>query len=289
MHSLSDFTTIILLVAAAISFYTAVSTEHGDLFEGLLIIAIVVINSVLAIVQEGNAEKALAALQDMNKQVTSVLRDGHVTEIDAEEVVVGDILVLENGSMIVADARLTQTSQLRVEESALTGESEPVEKNADFMTTEDESLGDQLNMVFKGCTVVNGRARAIVTATGMQTEMGKVASLLNDTKQTATPLQKRLNQLGKRISFVAIGAAAIVFLIGYLQEEPVLELFMTAVSLAVAAVPETLMVIVTLALAFGVQKMAKKHAIIRRLPAVETLGSASVICSLLFVRIRPGH
>lgn len=279
LHSLSDFTTIILLVAAAISFYTAVSTEHGDLFEGLLIIAIVVINSVLAIVQEGNAEKALAALQDMNKQVTSVLRDGHVTEIDAEEVVVGDILVLENGSMIVADARLTQTSQLRVEESALTGESEPVEKNADFMTTEDESLGDQLNMVFKGCTVVNGRARAIVTATGMQTEMGKVASLLNDTKQTATPLQKRLNQLGKRISFVAIGAAALVFLIGYLQEEPVLELFMTAVSLAVAAVPETLMVIVTLALAFGVQKMAKKHAIIRRLPAVETLGSASVICS----------
>jgi len=167
LHSLSDFTTIILLVAAAISFYTAVSTEHGDLFEGLLIIAIVFINSVLAIVQEGNAEKALAALQDMNKQVTSVLRDGHVIEIDAEEVVVGDVLVLENGAMIVADARLTQTSQLRVEESALTGESEPVEKDANFQTTVEESLGDQLNMVFKGCTVVNGRGRAIVTATGM--------------------------------------------------------------------------------------------------------------------------
>ncbi|MHC9000034.1 calcium-translocating P-type ATPase, PMCA-type [Enterococcus bulliens] len=279
LHSLSDFTTIILLVAAAISFYTAFSTEHGDLFEGLLIIAIVVINSVLAIVQEGNAEKALAALEDMNKQITSVLRDGQVIEIDAEEVVVGDILILENGSMIAADARLTQTSQLRVEESALTGESEPVMKDADFQTTEEESLGDQLNMVFKGCTVVNGRGRAIVTATGMQSEMGKVATLLNSTSQTITPLQRRLNQLGKRISLIALGAAAIVFLVGYLQGEPVLELFMTAVSLAVAAVPETLMVIVTLALAFGVQKMAKKHAIIRRLPAVETLGSASVICS----------
>ena len=159
LHSLSDFTTIILLVAAAISFYTAFSTEHGDLFEGLLIIAIVVINSVLAIVQEGNAEKALAALEDMNKQITSVLRDGQVIEIDAEEVVVGDILILENGSMIAADARLTQTSQLRVEESALTGESEPVMKDADFQTTEEESLGDQLNMVFKGCTVVNGRGQ----------------------------------------------------------------------------------------------------------------------------------
>ena len=278
-HSLADFTTIILLVAAAISFYTTLTTDHGDLFEGLLIIAIVIINSVLAIVQEGNAEKALAALQDMNRQVTTVLREGQISQIDAEEVVVGDILVLENGSMIVADARLTQTSQLRVEESALTGESEPVEKDAQFQATKEENLGDQLNMVFKGCTVVNGRARAIVTATGMQTEMGKVASLLNETKQAATPLQKRLNQLGKRISLVAIAAAAVVFLVGYSQNEPMLELFMTAVSLAVAAVPETLMVIVTLALAFGVQKMAKKHAIIRRLPAVETLGSASVICS----------
>lgn len=279
LHSLSDFTTIILLVAAAISFYTAIATEHGDYFEGILIIAIVIINAVLAIVQEGNAEKSLAALQNMNKQSSSVLRDGKVETIDAEDVVVGDILVLESGSMITADARLIQASQLRVEESALTGESEPIEKDSEYIGKQDAPIGDQLNMVFKGCTVSNGRGRAIVTATGMQTEMGKIAGLLNDDVTQQTPLQKRLNQLGKRISLIALGAAALVFIIGELQGEPILEMFMTAVSLAVAAVPETLMVIVTLTLAYGVQKMAKKHAIIRRLPAVETLGTANVICS----------
>lgn len=278
-HSLSDFTTIILLVAAAISFYTAIATEHGDYFEGILIIAIVIINAVLAIVQEGNAEKSLAALQNMNKQSSAVLRDGKVETIDAEAVVVGDILILESGAMITADARLIQTAQLRVEESALTGESEPIEKDSEYIIEKDAPLGDQLNMVFKGCTVANGRGRAVVTATGMQTEMGKIAGLLNDDVTQQTPLQKRLNQLGKRISLIALGAAAIVFIIGQLQGEPLLEMFMTAVSLAVAAVPETLMVIVTLTLAFGVQKMAKKHAIIRRLPAVETLGTANVICS----------
>ncbi|MBO0472371.1 calcium-translocating P-type ATPase, PMCA-type [Enterococcus sp. DIV0840] len=279
LHSLSDFTTIILLVAAAISFYTAIATDHGDYFEGILIIAIVIINAVLAIVQEGNAEKSLAALQDMNKQSSSVLRDGKVETIDAEDVVVGDILVLESGSMITADARLIQASQLRVEESALTGESEPIEKDSEYIGKSDAPIGDQINMVFKGCTVSNGRGRAIVTATGMQTEMGKIAGLLNDDVTQQTPLQKRLNQLGKRISLIALGAAALVFIIGELQGEPMLEMFMTAVSLAVAAVPETLMVIVTLTLAYGVQKMAKKHAIIRRLPAVETLGTANVICS----------
>lgn len=281
IHSLSDFTTIILLVAAAISFYTAIVTEHGEYFEGILIIAIVIINAVLAIVQEGNAEKSLAALQDMNKQSSAVLRDGKVIEVDAEELVVGDVLVLEAGSMITADARLIQASQMRVEESALTGESEPVEKDPTYVGGhDDDGLGDQINMIFKGCTVVNGRGRAVVTATGMNTEMGKIAGLLNNSDQQKTPLQKRLNQLGKRISLLALGgAAAIVFIIGELQGEPLLEMFMTAVSLAVAAVPETLTVIVTLTLAYGVQKMAKKHAIIRRLPAVETLGTANVICS----------
>lgn len=258
IHSLSDFTTIILLVAAAISFYTAIVTEHGEYFEGILIIAIVIINAVLAIVQEGNAEKSLAALQDMNKQSSAVLRDGKVIEVDAEELVVGDVLVLEAGSMITADARLIQASQMRVEESALTGESEPVEKDPTYVGHDDDGLGDQINMIFKGCTVVNGRGRAVVTATGMNTEMGKIAGLLNNSDQQKTPLQKRLNQLGKRISLLALGAAAIVFIIGELQGEPLLEMFI---------------------LAYGVQKMAKKHAIIRRLPAVETLGTANVICS----------
>ncbi|MEX1437939.1 cation-translocating P-type ATPase [Enterococcus sp. C53] len=279
LRSLSDFTTIILLVAAVISFYTAFATEHGDLFEGLLIIAIVIINSVLAIVQEGNAEKALESLQDMNKQTATVIRDGKVEKVDAEHLVVGDVLVLESGSAIAADARLVETSQLRVEESALTGESEAVEKDADYVSQEDDPLGDQINMVFKGCTVAAGRGKAIVTAIGMKTEMGKIAGLLNDNTAQKTPLQIRLNQLGKRISFIALAAAALVFIIGELQGEPLLEMFMTSISLAVAAVPETLTVIVTLTLAYGVQKMAKKHAIIRQLPAVETLGTANVICS----------
>ncbi|MDV7829669.1 cation-translocating P-type ATPase [Enterococcus faecium] len=278
-RSLSDFTTIILLVAAVISFYTAFATEHGDLFEGLLIIAIVVINSVLAIVQEGNAEKALESLQDMNKQTATVIRDGKVTTFESEQLVVGDILVLESGDAISADARLIEASQLRVEESALTGESEAVEKDAAFIAEEDESLGDQLNMVFKGCTVAAGRGKAIVTAIGMATEMGKIADLLNENTMQKTPLQVRLNQLGKRISMIALAAAALVFVIGELQGEPLLEMFMTSISLAVAAVPETLTVIVTLTLAYGVQKMARKHAIIRQLPAVETLGTANVICS----------
>lgn len=278
-RSLSDFTTIILLVAAVISFYTAFATEHGDLFEGLLIIAIVVINSVLAIVQEGNAEKALESLQDMNKQTATVIRDGKVTTVESEQLVVGDILVLESGDAISADARLIEASQLRVEESALTGESEAVEKDAAFIAEEDESLGDQLNMVFKGCTVAAGRGKAIVTAIGMATEMGKIADLLNENTMQKTPLQVRLNQLGKRISMIALAAAALVFVIGELQGEPLLEMFMTSISLAVAAVPENLTVIVTLTLAYGVQKMARKHAIIRQLPAVETLGTANVICS----------
>ncbi len=278
-RSLSDFTTIILLVAAVISFYTAFATEHGDLFEGLLIIAIVVINSVLAIVQEGNAEKALESLQDMNKQTATVIRDGKVTTVESEQLVVGDILVLESGDAISADARLIEASQLRVEESALTGESEAVEKDAAFIAEEDESLGDQFNMVFKGCTVAAGRGKAIVTAIGMATEMGKIADLLNENTMQKTPLQVRLNQLGKRISMIALAAAALVFVIGELQGEPLLEMFMTSISLAVAAVPETLTVIVTLTLAYGVQKMARKHAIIRQLPAVETLGTANVICS----------
>lgn len=278
-RSLSDFTTIVLLIAAVISFYTAFATEHGDLFEGLLIVAIVVINSVLAIVQEGNAEKALESLQDMNKQTATVIRDGKVTTVESEKLVVGDILVLESGDAISADARLIETSQFRVEESALTGESEAVEKDAAFVAKEDESLGDQLNMVFKGCTVAAGRGKAIVTAIGMATEMGKIADLLNENTMQKTPLQVRLNQLGKRISMIALAAAALVFVIGELQGEPLLEMFMTSISLAVAAVPETLTVIVTLTLAYGVQKMARKHAIIRQLPAVETLGTANVICS----------
>ncbi|MCH4169144.1 MAG: cation-translocating P-type ATPase [Streptococcaceae bacterium] len=278
-HSLTDFTTMILIAAAIISFYNSIVSQHGDYFEGILIISIVIINSVLAIVQEGNAEKSLAALQDMNKQSARVIREGNTIEIDAELVVPGDVLVLSAGASISADGLIKQANQLRADEASLTGESEPVEKTLDYQYQTGDGLGDQLNRVYKGSTITNGRGLAIVTATGMETEMGKIADLLTNNRPGRTPLQLRLSQLGKRISVIALIAAAIVFALGQAQGEPTLEMFMTAVSLAVAAVPETLMVIVTLTLAHGVQQMAKRNAIIRQLPAVETLGTASVICS----------
>ncbi|MGO2266451.1 MAG: cation-translocating P-type ATPase [Vagococcus salmoninarum] len=279
LHHLTDFTTIILLIAAAISFYTAITTHEGEYIEGIMIISIVILNAVLALVQENNAEKSLDALQQMTQQTIQVIREGEQIEVVTEDLVVGDVMLLEAGVVIPADGRLVETVQMRVEESALTGESEEVEKDASFISSEKLPLGDQINMVFSGCLIGNGRGRAIVTSTGMDTEMGKIASLLSSEKQKQTPLQQRLNKLGKQISIIALAAAAFVFFLGYMQGEPLLEMFMTAVSLAVAAVPETLMVIVTLALSFGVQKMVRKNAIIRKLPAVETLGTASVICS----------
>ncbi len=279
LRHFADVPTIILLIAASLSFYMAIHTEHGKYIEGIMIVSIVILNAVLAMVQENNAEKSLDALQNLNQPMTSVLREGKEQEIPSTDVVVGDILVVEAGSVIPADARLIEGIQLRAEESVLTGESEAVEKDELFFTEQELPLGDQLNMLFSGCIVVNGRGKAIVTATGMDTEMGKIAALLNNEPAKQTPLQIRLDQLGKKISFLAIFAALIVFVLGIYQGEEMLEMFMTAVSLAVAAVPETLMVIVTLTLTFGVQKMVKKNAIIRKLPAVETLGTASVICS----------
>lgn len=279
IRSLSDITTIILIIAAVISLVTTVIQGHGDYFESFLIIAIVVINSVLSIVQEGRAEKALDSLKGLEREEAKVRRNGEVIFVPMTDVVVGDILVLENGVKIPADARLLKTSDLRVEESALTGESQPIEKDEDFITGESVPLGDRLNMVYRGTTIVNGRAEAVVVATGMETEMGKIAGLLGAEEREMTPMQKRLAQLGRQLTVVAIVAALIVLVLGIMQGDPIMELFMTAVSLAVAVVPETLMVIVTITLALGVQRMAARHAIVRRLPAVETLGSASVIAS----------
>ena len=279
LRSLSDITTIILIIAAIISLITTVIQGHGDYFESFLIIAIVVINSVLSIVQEGRAEKALDSLKGLEREEAKVRRDGDIQFIPMTDIVVGDILVLENGVKIPADARLLTTADLRVEESPLTGESHPIEKDEDFITGEEVPLGDRRNMVYRGTTIVNGRGEALVVATGMNTEMGKIASLLGREEREMTPMQKRLAQLGRQLTVVAIIAAIIVMILGIMQGDPLMELFMTAVSLAVAVVPETLMVIVTITLALGVQRMAARHAIVRRLPAVETLGSASVIAS----------
>lgn len=278
LHQFSEVTTIILLVAALISTYLAVTEGHGYA-EPLVIIAIVALNAVLGIRQELSAEKALDALKNMNTPAATVVRDGILQPITSKELVPGDIIMVEAGDMIPADARLIESSNLLVEESALTGESVPSEKNAQAEVKESDPLGDRVNMLFSGCLVTNGRGRAVVVATGMETEMGKIASLLNNTKKSKTPLQQRLIELGKKLSLVAVVSGVIIFGIGLLHGETIMEMLMTAVSLAVAAVPETLPVIVTVTLAFGIQNMVRKNAIIRRIPAVEALGSASVICS----------
>ena len=280
LEQFKDVMIIILLIAAAVSFGIACfGHDPMEFFEPLLILLIVVLNAVLGVVQESKAEKALDALKNMSAPHARVVRDGKETVIDASQLVPGDIIRLEAGDFIPADARLLKSVSLKSEESALTGESVPSEKDAAAEVLENAPLGDRTNMVFSGCSVTYGTAVAVVTSTGMQTEMGKIAGLLEGENETQTPLQKKLAQLGKYLGFVALAACAVIFVVGILNGINVLEIFMTAVSLAVSAIPEGLPAIVTIVLAIGVQRMVKRNALIRRLPAVETLGSASVICS----------
>ena len=275
-----DVMILILLLAAAVSFVVACTEgDPMEFFEPLLILVIVVLNAVMGMVQESKAEKALDALKTLSAPHARVLRGGKESVIDAAKLVPGDIIRLEAGDFIPADARLLRSVSLKSEESALTGESVPAEKDADHDVKEDAPLGDRVNMVFSGCSVTYGTATAVVTATGMRTEMGKIASLLEGEEETQTPLQKKLARLGGYLGAMALAACAVIFLVGLLNGIPVLEIFMTAVSLAVSAIPEGLPAIVTIVLAIGVQRMVKRNALIRRLPAVETLGSASVICS----------
>ncbi|MBQ7224160.1 MAG: calcium-translocating P-type ATPase, PMCA-type [Clostridia bacterium] len=275
-----DVMIIILLVAAVISFVIAcVEKNPKEFFEPVLILLIVVLNAIMGVVQESKAEKALDALKNMSAPHARVLRDGKEQVINAADLVPGDIILLEAGDFVPADARLIRSVSLKSEESALTGESVPSEKDAKADVKENAPLGDRHNMVFSGCSITYGTATAIVTATGMDTEMGKIANLLSGEVETQTPLQQKLAKLGKYLGFLALGACAIIFIIGLISKMPPLEIFMTAVSLAVSAIPEGLPAIVTIVLSIGVQRMVKKNAIIRRLPAVETLGSASIICS----------
>ena len=280
IEQFKDVMILILLLAAAVSFVIAcVEGDPMEFFEPVLILLIVILNAIMGMVQESKAEKALDALKNLSAPHARVIRGGKETVIDASQLVPGDIIRLEAGDFIPADARLLQSASLKSEESALTGESVPSEKDADAQVDENAPLGDRSNMVFSGCSVTYGTATAVVTGTGMDTEMGKIAGLLEGEEETQTPLQQKLAQLGKYLGIVALAACAIIFVVGLLSGMEVLEIFMTAVSLAVSAIPEGLPAIVTLVLAIGVQRLVKKNALIRRLPAVETLGSASVICS----------
>ena len=280
LEQFKDVMIIILLIAAVVSFVIAcVEGDTKEFFEPALILLIVVLNAIIGVAQENKAEKALDALKNMSAPHAKVIRDGKEQIINASELVPGDIILLEAGDFVPADARLLKSVSLKSEEAALTGESVPSEKYADEIVKENAPIGDRHNMVFSGCSITYGTAVAVVTGTGMNTEMGKIANLLSGETESQTPLQKKLSRLGKHLGFLALGACAVIFVVGLIVNMHWLEIFMTSVSLAVSAIPEGLPAIVTIVLAIGVQRMVKKNAIIKRLPAVETLGSASIICS----------
>ncbi|MBO5228537.1 MAG: HAD-IC family P-type ATPase, partial [Lachnospiraceae bacterium] len=280
LDQFKDVMILILIAAAVVSFVIAcVEGEPKEFFEPALILLIVIINAIMGVMQESKAEKALDALKNLSAPHARVIRNGKEMVVEAVELVPGDIIKLEAGDFVPADARLLKSVSLKSEESALTGESVPSEKDAALIIAENAPLGDRNNMVFSGCSITYGTATAVITATGMDTEMGKIANLLDNEEEGQTPLQQKLAQLGKYLGIMALVACAIIFVVGIANGIPALDIFMTAVSLAVSAIPEGLPAIVTIVLSIGVQRMVKKNAIIRRLPAVETLGSASIICS----------
>lgn len=285
LSQLKDVSTIILIIAAALSLAMSIrEMTHGEgahsLIEPLVIFAIIIMNVVLAVTQERSAENALEALSSLSSPICRVLRDGSAREMHPAELVPGDIIMLKTGDLVPADARLLRSESLAVDESSLTGESVPAEKDAAAEFSAEVPLGDRANCVYSGCLVTAGNAAAIVTATGMSTEMGKIARFLTETKQQKTTLQVRLDKVGKVISGMAIISAIIMFVVGYfVYGNELWDMVMVAVTLAVAAVPETLSLIVTLILSYGAKKMAAKNALVRQMQAVETLGSTSVICS----------
>ena len=264
---------VILIIAAVIS------ALLGDYIDAVAIIVIVVLNAILGFTQEYRAEKAMAALKKLSVPTVKVRRDSHVQEISASELVRGDIILLEAGALVPSDARLLESINLHTQEAALTGESEPVEKNVAMLTGENLPLGDRRNMVHMGTEVTYGRGLAVVTETGMHTELGHIAEMIQTVEREPTPLQRRLEQLGRGLAVIALGIVTVVFVLGILRGEDARLMFITAISMAVAAIPEGLPAVVTIALALGAQRMLKRRALIRKLPAVETLGSVTVICS----------
>ncbi len=280
---MKDVMVVILMIAAGvslgISIYHAMTGGETDWVEPIVILLIVIINGVLGVVQESRAEAALEALKNLSAPSARVRRGGELKTIKSTELVPGDVIEIEAGDMVPADCRLIRSASFRSDESALTGESVPAEKDAAADVSKLAPLGDRVNMAYAGCAVSYGRAKAVVVETGMNTEMGKIAQMLDNEDEAVTPLQIKLAHLGKMLGFLALGICAIILVIGLIYNKGLLEMFMTAVSLAVAAIPEGLPAIVTIVLAIGVQRLVANNAIVRRLPAVETLGSASVICS----------
>ena len=273
-----DFMIIVLIIAAIVSGVIGIAEGEG-ITDSIIIMIVVITNAIIGVVQESKAEKSLEALQKLSAHASKAVRDGQVQVIPARELVPGDVVVLETGDYIPADLRLIEAVNLKVQESALTGESTSVEKQADAIKDENVGIGDRINMAFSSSMVTYGRGKGIVTAIGMNTEVGKIAGMLNEVEEEETPLQKRLNDLGKTLGIACIVICLIIFGIGLLQGKEVIDMFMTAVSLAVAAIPEGLAAVSTIVLAIGMQRMVKKNAIVKKLPAVETLGGASVVCS----------
>ena len=276
----NDFMIIILILASIVSAGISYLQGENDYIDSIIIIAIVILNAIMGVVQEAKAEKSIEALKQMTPPKAKVIRDnGKSKEINAEELVPGDIIVLEAGNYVPADSRLLESHNLKIEESSLTGETEGVLKDADMIAKKGIALGDMKNLAFMTSIVVNGSGKAVVTETGMNTKVGKIANMIIEDKEPETPIQKKLAQVGKILGLVCLAICVLIFVIGMIKKMDPIEMFMTSVGLAVAAIPEGLPAIVTIVLSIGVTKMAKNNSIVRKLPAVETLGSSKVICS----------
>ena len=280
LEQFKDFMIIVLIISAVISGIVGVKQEGlSGMTDTIIILVVIIANAIIGVLQENKAEKSLEALQKLSSHVAKVMRNGKLLTIPSRELVPGDVVILETGDYVPADLRIIEAVNLKAQESALTGESVPVEKMAARIEDEKVGIGDRINMLFASSLITYGRGKAIVVETGMNTEVGKIANIINSAEEGETPLQIKLNKLGKTLGIVALIICFVIFGIGLLYGKDVIEMFLTAVSLAVAAIPEGLPAVSTIVLAIGVQRMVKKNAIVKKLPAVETLGSATVICS----------
>lgn len=278
LEQFKDFMIIVLIIAAIVSGVVGVAEGEG-ITDTIIILIVVIVNAIIGVMQENKAEKSLEALQKLSDHASKVIRNGKMEVVPSKDLVPGDIVVLETGDYIPADLRLIEAVNLKSQESALTGESVPVEKNVDVIESEEVGIGDRINMAFSSSLITYGRGKGVVVETGMHTEVGKIAGIINETIETETPLQSKLNKLGKTLGIAALVICAFIFAVGLIQGKEPMHMFMSAVSLAVAAIPEGLAAVSTIVLAIGVQRMVKRNAIVKKLPAVETLGSATVICS----------